>query len=101
MPSDIYDYSHKRDYDEKIDVYAKDNIDEVVDNLLSKYDLDSHVIKTMKQQILDARNGLAILESRYITCISKRIMLYTMEEDMGYGIRNRQYWCLINVWRAN
>jgi hypothetical protein len=83
------------------DVYAKDNVDEVVDNFLVKYHLGKDISTLMKKKIVETRNGMDILDKRYITCMSIRILMYTMEEDMGYGIRNKEHWCLINVWRAD
>ena len=100
MPLDSYDFPHKRDYSAMFDVYADDNVDEVVDNFLTKYHLESYIQKLMKKKIVETRNGLNILDSRHITCMSIRVLMYTLEEDMGYGIRNREHWCLINVWRA-
>jgi hypothetical protein len=95
--ADEYDGKHQREHSCTLNIYASDDVDDFVDSYTPNSLLSNTVIMRMKEQIVEARRQLDLLDRRYITCISVRILLGSVHEDMG---RLRKQWCLINVWRA-
>ena len=95
MVFDDYDMKihGKTDYDKTINVYREDNIKDVIDNFSKENNIDVnwYQSKEMTEQIQNIRNMYNVLDHRYITLISFRIIHFN---DKG-EIR----WFIIHVWR--
>lgn len=103
MPMDDYDYSHNHMFDFELNIYQNDDIDAKISDFFienkfyEKTDSIQYISDTIKNCITNMRNGLKILDHRYITSISSRVFGY--EEEMTVEFYKTR-WCLITVWRG-
>ena len=87
-------------YDNIINVNRNDIIENVITNFEKENDIDiSSISDEITRNITNIRNSYNILEHRYITCISVRIVhdvepIY-YDKELGYKLK----WYLINIFR--
>ncbi len=83
MPLDEYDFQHYPKFYKTINIYHDSNLDQIIDEYVKedmKYFTDIHPdeLESNKKQIhklvSKLRNGFSILDDRYITCVSARLI---------------------------
>lgn len=109
MLTNIYDQTeHNLDYEKKINIYQNDIVDDIINQFIVENNIAykrDNFIEEIKKNTIDISNAFAILDNRYITCISARICYF--DKEFTYDIESASYsdikpkWYLLNVWRGN
>jgi hypothetical protein len=96
MSIDDYYLSHNHKIDYTMDIYANDDINhieiKIEDFIIDKKINDKNMTSKIMENIINAKNGLSILDHKYITSIGLRIYYHS-------GSKTGIEWCLVNVWR--
>ena len=102
---DKYNCSHNHTFDFILNIYKGDDLNEKIEKFITKNNFSEkreciYLSEEIIKCVINMRNGLEILDKKYITCLSSRIFGY---EEILYDNFNEEYinptWCLIHVWR--
>lgn len=106
MPMDDYNLTHRVKYDYYLNIYSNSNEMKVVDYIVNKvyhnfnetlakkrdFELRTELLKHIKE----LQNGLAILEDKHTTSISRRVLHPIVKQEFP---ETKQI--LITVWRGS
>ena len=84
MVLDAYMQSHQHNFEKTIHVYSDDNIEE---KMLESFDGAFGIAQDACRAITRVREGMHLLDERYISCIGIRIWFH-------------QSWYIIHVWKS-